>query len=41
MPVYGVTHLLTFNAADFRRFETLPAALGSGIVIVDPRGETS
>lgn len=41
MLVYGVTHLLTFNAADFRRFETLPAALGPGIVVVDPRGGTS
>jgi len=37
MLVYGVTHLLTFNAQDFRRFEALPAALGPGVVVVDPR----
>lgn len=34
MLVYGVTHLLTFNGADFKRFETLPANLGMGIVVV-------
>lgn len=36
MLVYGVTHLLTFNGADFRRFEALPAEFGTGIVVVDP-----
>ena len=36
MLVYGVTHILTFNGADFRRFETLPPEIGSGIVIVNP-----
>lgn len=36
MLVYGITHLLTFNGADFRRFETLPAGLGAGIVVVSP-----
>ena len=36
MLVYGVTHLLTFNGADFKRFESLPAAIGTGIVVVDP-----
>ena len=33
MLVYGITHLLTFNGADFRRFEALPATLGTGIVV--------
>lgn len=36
MLVYGVTHLLTFNGADFKRFETLPAELGTGIAVVRP-----
>jgi len=36
MLVYGITHLLTFNGADFRRFESLPAELGTGIVVVNP-----
>lgn len=36
MLVYGITHLLTFNGADFRRFEALPASLGAGIVVVSP-----
>jgi len=36
MLVYGITHLLTFNGADFRRFETLPASFGAGIVVVSP-----
>ena len=36
MLVYGVTHILTFNGADFRRFETLPPNLGNGIVVVHP-----
>ena len=36
MLVYGITHLLTFNGADFRRFETLPASLGAGIIVVSP-----
>jgi len=31
MKVYGVTHLLTFNGGDFRRFET-----GEGISVIDP-----
>jgi len=34
--VYGVTHLLTFNGADFKRFEALPANLGTGIIVVNP-----
>jgi predicted nucleic acid-binding protein len=37
MLVYGITHLLTFNGADFRRFETLPSGIGTGIVVVNPR----
>ena len=36
MLVYGITHLLTFNGADFRRFEVLPASLGAGIIVVSP-----
>ena len=36
MLVYGITHLLRFNGADFRRFEALPASLGAGIVVVSP-----
>ena len=32
MKVHGITHLLTFNAAHFRRFET-----GEGITIIDPQ----
>lgn len=36
MLVYGITHLLTFNGADFRRFEALPVSLGAGIVVVSP-----
>lgn len=36
MLVYGVTHLLAFNGDDFQRFETLPAELGTGIVVVNP-----
>lgn len=36
MLVYGVTHLLTFNGADFKRFEVLPAEMGTGIVVVRP-----
>ena len=36
MLVYGVTHILTFNGSDFRRFETLPPEIGTGIVIVNP-----
>ncbi len=38
MLVYSVTHLLTFNGADFKRFEALPASLGAGIVVVSPAG---
>ena len=37
MLVYGVTHLLTFNGADFKRFETLPSEIGTGIVVVEPK----
>ena len=36
MLVYGVTHILTFNGADFRRFETLPPGIGPGVIIVHP-----
>lgn len=36
MLVYGVTHILTFNGSDFRRFELLPPEIGSGIVVVNP-----
>lgn len=36
MLLYSVTHLLTFNGADFKRFEALPASLGAGIVVVSP-----
>lgn len=36
MLVYGVTHILTFNGGDFRRFETLPSEIGSGISVVNP-----
>lgn len=36
MLVYGVTHLLTFNGDDFKRFATLPSELGTGIVVVNP-----
>lgn len=36
MLVYGVTHILTFNGADFRRFESLPPDLGTGIIVVHP-----
>jgi len=32
--VHAVTHLLTFNAAHFRRL----AAFGSGVVVVEPAG---
>ena len=36
MLVYGITHLLTFNGADFRRFEALPSELGAAIIVVSP-----
>jgi len=36
MLLYGVTHILTFNDSDFRRFETLPPEIGSGIIVVSP-----
>ena len=36
MLVCGITYLLTFNGADFRRFESLPASLGTGIIVVSP-----
>jgi len=36
MLVYGVTHILTFNGSDFRRFETLPPEIGAGIIVVSP-----
>jgi predicted nucleic acid-binding protein len=32
MKVHGITHLLTFNAAHFRRFEA-----GEGIMVVEPQ----
>ena len=36
MLVYNITHILTFNGADFRRFESLPPGIGTGIVVVHP-----
>ena len=36
MLVYGVTHILTFNDSDFRRFESLPTQIGGGIIVVHP-----
>lgn len=37
MRAHGITHILTFNDADFRRYETLPPALGNSIVVVNPQ----
>ena len=36
MLVYNITHILTFNGADFRRFESLPPGIGTGIVVLHP-----
>jgi len=36
MLVYGITHILTFNDQDFRRYETLPPEIGTGIIVVHP-----